>query len=81
LVRHSQHRQVGAGVTANQGGCGRPAVGQAQADVVVLPDHVMGRHNEAIGGPDDAAGRQPAAAFHPDNTGTDRIDRFRQVRR
>ena len=64
---NAQQRQIMTWVAANQFGVGAAASGQADFDVVVALNHVVGG-NDQILRPGDARGRQAPARFYAQHT-------------
>ena len=71
----AQDRDIGRRVAADQARADRSAIGQADADVFILLDDVVGRDDDPVGRPDDAAGGQPATGFHAHDARTGGLDR------
>ncbi len=59
-----QHGQIGAGIAAYQLRRHALAVGQPDREIVVALDHMMGRHDHAVGAVDDTGGGHAVAALH-----------------
>ena len=70
LGGRAEQRQVGGRVAADEGRGDRAAVREADADVFILLDDVMRGDDQAVGGPDDAAGGEASPALHPHDAGS-----------
>ena len=71
----AQDRDIGRRIAADQARADRAAIRQADADLFVFLDDVMGRDDDSVSRPDDAAGGQPAAGFHADDARAGGLDR------
>ena len=71
----AQDRNIGRRIAADQARADRSAIGQADADVFIFLDDVVGRDDDSVSRPDDAAGGQPAAGFHAHDARTGGLDR------